>query len=180
MSESSWWSTIPFGSVPKVVRVGTSLLSGSITVAATGIRWYADKTNYVRIPWPALRSLSYREVLTEKGRGQSAFGVGPVGVAIVAATAVRNARAGRVWRHVEISMADERQAIYRFRTSTSLQVVRQTLDPVLAGLALPHDESSGALLESPTAELVRLAELHRVGELTDEEFSTAKARLLGG
>ena len=44
----------------------------------------------------------------------------------------------------------------------------------------PRTAPAPARAAGPTAELERLAQLHQSGALTDDEFTAAKARLLGG
>lgn len=61
--------------------------------------------------------------------------------------------------------------------ASSRNVVAGTVrrEPQLAEPTSPQ----GAASASPSEELARLTDLHRSGRLTDEEFSAAKARLIG-
>jgi hypothetical protein len=52
----------------------------------------------------------------------------------------------------------------------------QMAQAFFAGGAMP---APGAAASDPIAQIERLAELHRSGALTDDEFAAAKAKLLG-
>ena len=81
--------------------------------------------------------------------------------AVVAGTA--SAVSGRVARRQNARWAEEDQAAYE-------QQMAQQPAPQAAPPPPAQDQ---------TAELQKLAELHKQGVLTDEEFAAAKAKLLG-
>jgi hypothetical protein len=81
--------------------------------------------------------------------------------AVVAGTAT--AVSGRVARRQNARWAEEDQAAYDQQTAQQ---------PAPQAAPAPPAEDK-------TAELQNLAELHKQGVLTDEEFAAAKAKLLG-
>ncbi len=94
MQANPWWTGIPDGILSPVMY---GKLKGEFTVNSEGISWRGPtKGSYVRCPWGALRVIGIDTVQIQHGHGRSAFGFGPVGVAVVAATAIHNARAAKM------------------------------------------------------------------------------------
>jgi hypothetical protein len=104
-----------------------------------------------------------------KGRGKAAaaFGVG----ALLASGSANQA-------NVEIRRKDGATAYYTVEKAQPVQV-KATIAAWMSTHSIPFRDDAGTTsTDSTSAELVRLAELHSTGVLTDDEFATAKTRLL--
>jgi hypothetical protein len=101
-AKAVWWSNVPTGTLAPVTY---GKARGTFTVKTDGISWQGPRTNsFVTCPWSSLRAIKVDTVRTRHGRQRSAFGIGPVGMAVVAATAVSNARAAKIDVHQRITL----------------------------------------------------------------------------
>jgi hypothetical protein len=89
--------------------------------------------------------------------------------AVVAGTAT--AVSGRVARRQNEKYAAEDQQAYEHEQYQQQQAQQQYAPPPPPAAAPPADDA--------TAQLQNLAQLHQQGVLTDEEFASAKAKILG-
>jgi hypothetical protein len=82
---------------------------------------------------------------------------------------------------VKAVLSSERQLITTW-TRGGIQLVQSGLAPVFGRLRMAHQGSPQEHAEpheDPVGQLKRLAELHDVGALSDDEFETAKQRIIG-
>lgn len=191
---NEWWGGIQPGSLPGVMRPTNTKVASDLRVTTEGIFWGDRKnkrTGFLDCPWRVLRKIEVGEHAMQRGNQRSAFGVGPLGVAFVAANAVHNARAKGVIKYRLIRLTDGAGKQHNFLTQQSMETVWAVLRPAsialekhfasLAPTATPTPkESLGPQNVSVADELTKLAGLHESGVLTDEEFAAQKAKLLGG
>lgn len=189
---NEWWEGIQPGSLSGVMRPTNTKVASDLRVTTEGVFWGDRKnkrTGFLDGPWRLLRKIEVGEHAMRRGNQRSAFGMGPLGVAFVAANAVHNARAKGVIQYRLIRLTDVAGKQHDFLTKQSTEAVWAVLRP--ASIALEKHFASLAPAATPKEslppkgvsvadELTKLAGLHESGVLTDEEFSTQKARLLGG
>lgn len=132
------------------------------------------------IPWADVASVSFDSGTAAKSRKGKAVMFG------VFALAAKNTQSAA---DVTILLKDGNVALYRILGKSGHQV-RGKLQPFLTaqGVACPDDAATVPSPTPPTPavastssvadELGKLAELHRSGALTDEEFAAHKAKLL--
>ena len=68
-------------------------MESDLSVTAEGIMWANGR---IRFPWGALANIEVGNYNVPRGKQRSSFGIGPIGVAVVAATTVSNARSRQV------------------------------------------------------------------------------------
>jgi hypothetical protein len=180
--QKGWWSDIPAGRLSGVAHKG---VGGSLTIDAAGITWRAidSGAGVVRFSWPAVSKINI-ETITHRTAGtrkRSAFGIGPIGLAVVAGTAIHNARAkpGTVTVYQKLTLTDGKGAAYEFMTAIDRPSVDRILGPVFSALRASNVPKPVAPTTIGIAdELKKLVELRDAGVLTAEEFDSQKARLL--
>jgi hypothetical protein len=177
------------------MRFQNPKVKSALTVTNDGIFW-GEKGNkrvgYVSIPWNAVGRIETGIHRMKRGNQRSAFGVGPAGVALVAANAVRNARNAQVLEYHYIRIVDGRGTPFDFLTKRTNVEIASVLGPTADAIVSRNAavDAASALLSPPATalvhgnsvadELAKLAELHSSGVLTDEEFAAQKAKILGG
>jgi hypothetical protein len=95
--DAEWWSTITPGVILARCHYGGAKNAkeiGALRSAELGIE-YTGRTK-VSCRWPDISNLQLLESQTRRGRQRSAFGIGPVGVAFVGATALKNKRNAQI------------------------------------------------------------------------------------
>jgi hypothetical protein len=189
---SDWWDGIEPGVLANVARLERPNLKSDLRVTNEGIFWGGTKKlGYANFPWASLRSVTAGEHQARKGNQRSAFGIGPLGVAFVAATAVSNARARQVVSLRRIRITDGRNNHVDFVTPQPASEVQRVLGTTAAKLearaaaltiaapaAVPADPPTLAEVTGVADELGKLAALRDAGVLTSEEFEQEKSRLL--
>jgi hypothetical protein len=188
-----WWDGIQSARLEEVMRFQNPKVKSALTVTSEGILWGVKgnkRTGYVSIPWNAVGYLETGVYRMERGNQRSAFGFGPVGVAIVAANAVRNARNSQILEYHYIRIVDGRGTPFDFLTMRTNVEIASVLGPTADAI-----ERRNAAIEAASAppslpvsvpdqghsvadELAKLAELHVSGVLTDEEFAVQKEKIL--
>jgi hypothetical protein len=162
----------------------------SMRVTGDGLFW-GDPTKkkvFYDAPWRVLRRIEVGEYTAQKGKQHSAFGLGPLGVAFVAANALHNAHARGVVRYRHVRVTDGADKTSDFLTPASSGEVAAVLGPLARALMLqypPTPEVNAAEVTphpelSVADELMKLVGLRDAGVLTDAEFDAQKARLLAG
>ena len=183
-----WWQGIQPGSLPGVMMPNNLKVMSDLRVTADGVFWgdqNKKRIGFLNCPWRVLRKIEVGDYNMQRGNQRSAFGVGPLGVAFVAANAVHNARAKQVVDFRLIRLTDGLGKQFNFLTRNSKESVWAVLRP--ASMAL--EQQFGSLGPVPQVstpsqstsvadELAKLSGLHETGVLTDEEFATQKAKLL--
>lgn len=71
------------------------------------------------------------------------------------------------------AMNDEHAVVFPKKHTAAFEAIRKAVDDAIAAHQAPT-----TTVESGASELARFAELHAAGALSDEEFATAKARIL--
>ena len=178
---TGWWVSVPPGTLSPFVRDGHS---GTFTVNVDGLSWQGGAGSGFKLPWSGLRKVQVQTFRTQRGRKRSAFGIGPLGVGVVAATAIHNARAGKVSAVQKITLTDAKGVAWEFTTGLPRANVDVLFNPVIAAMKASNTPKAAPVAPAPNAigvadELKKLVELRDSGVLTDEEFTAQKARLLG-
>jgi hypothetical protein len=176
-----WWSAVPPGTLSPVAY---NSRSGALTVDAEGVFWQGSAGGWCKIPWNDLQAINVQTFRQQHGQKRSAFGIGPVGLAVVAATAVSNSRAGKVTVTQRITLTDGKGVPFAFSTGLPRSTVDVVMNPIVVAMKAsntPEPLPAPALVAaiSVADELAKLAQLRDSGVLTEEEFSAQKAKLLG-
>lgn len=181
-----WWQGVQPGVIPGVMMPNNLKVKSDMRVTTEGIFW-GDKGNkrvgFLDCPWRSLRMIEVGDHAMRKGKQRSSFGIGPLGVAFVAANAVHNARAKQLVQFRLIRLTDVSGKQHNYLTQQSKEAVWAVLRPASIALA----EHVASLTPTPSGpiqgasiadELKKMAELHESGVLSDDEFATQKAKLL--
>lgn len=129
------------------------------------------------------------EFQAQHGHQYGAVGVGPVGLAVVGATLLHNRRASKVEVRRAVAITTTQNQTTYFVPKKSSDRGFLTISALIQRLRI-RDAPNAPLLAPPrhppashisvADELTKLGQLRDTGVLTEQEFSTQKARLLGG
>lgn len=143
---------------------GTVIFDGQfVTIARTGLRARAmvgkgDK----RIPVGSITAVQWKPAGMMNGFIEFTVGGG-------------NEGRSRFGSATQDAMRNENAVVFHFKQAPAFEAIRGEIEDAIAS------KSSGTVIQAASAadDLVKFAELHASGVLTDEEFAAKKAQLLG-
>jgi hypothetical protein len=163
---------------------------GTLKLTESGVQYKGPPIGGARltIPWASIASIEINEFQAQHGHQYGAVGVGPVGLAVVGATLLHNRRAGKVEVRRAVAITNTQNQTAHFVAKKSSDRGFLTISGLIQRLSVHN--APNALRASPPRpsrasaisvadELTKLGQLRDAGVLTEQEFTTQKAKLLG-
>jgi hypothetical protein len=182
LAGDAWWAGLPGATLTPVLYAG-SPVNGTLRLAADGPNWKGQRS-YVRVPWAAIANIETGQISIRRGKQSSAIGIGPIGLAFVALTAISNASAATVhtYNGLEFTTRDGKKHGFLSKKSFApFSPMCQAFQKFRASQPSLRNES----LAVPNAalgvadEIAKLEGLRSRGIVSDTEFASQKAKLLG-
>jgi Short C-terminal domain len=181
--DAPWWSGItPSTWTTNLYPVFRSPGGDKLTLKVTedGVEW-GQLGSHVRVPWGAIADISSEIVRAQHGRQRGAIGVGPIGLAVVGATALHNRRAARVDEYTRFTFTDKAGQSHQFLTQESQGKINNTLGPTIRAF-LAHAKrladakaAEVAKARQAQAEAAKAAEEAKTRAITEAAVAAAKA-----
>jgi hypothetical protein len=186
-ASGQWWAGVKPAKLYPVIRP-PSHDKWNLKVTENGIEW-GPPIGKVKIPWSAIRNIEIGQVTQRRGKQHGAIGLGPIGLAVVGATALHNHRAAKADTYHAFVVTDGAGRKFQFLTQQPLTPLAQLYEafrnhgaPAASRPPVSAESSAREPVASPVVgiadELAKLADLHKKGVLSDDEFAAQKAKLL--